>query len=538
MQQNANPYSIHENLLVKKRSSAGDRCRFVALGLSVVLLLACGRFAVAQTQGGAQPMQPVQGTYADNNAYIDTLTRGPIHEAFAEPIEFNPEPGPLAPTAPPEPIPEIPPDYRPAGANVTWIPGYWTWDDESNDYLWVSGIWRDIPPGREWIAGYWIQSQNGYRWIPGFWADASRSQTLYLPEPPVSVESGPNYQAAPSDNDIWISGTWLWDNGRYAWRPGHWVPGRPDWIWVPAHYVWSPRGYVFVDGYWDYDLDRRGILFAPVRFRQNVYRRPQFRYSPDIVIDLRTLTNHLFLRTNHYHYYFGDYFDEHDAKRGFRAWFTVGTSRKIYDPIFVHQRWRHRNDRDWEHRLRSDFDYRRRNAAARPPRSWARQRVVHRRDKERNASPVNRLRHIVGKALSTVVRRKHDSFDFRPIDEHQRRDLSRRREGIQHIRSQRREVESRRDGRPDERYRRRTKPAHGPGYRSPFRSKPVKELDKGHRPPKRVVSPKTNGSVKPERRAAPRKGKVIRKDDNKKTRDRGHDKGRKDRDDRKHKRDH
>jgi len=34
--------------------------------------------------------------------------------------------------------------------------------------------------------------------------------------------------------------------------------------WVPAHHVWTLRGHVFVDGYWDHSIDRRGVLHAPV----------------------------------------------------------------------------------------------------------------------------------------------------------------------------------------------------------------------------------------------------------------------------------
>ena len=54
---------------------------------------------------------------------MEVLTRGPVHEAFAETITFDPEPGIVVPKAPPEPIEEVAPDQRPAGANVTWIPG-------------------------------------------------------------------------------------------------------------------------------------------------------------------------------------------------------------------------------------------------------------------------------------------------------------------------------------------------------------------------------------------------------------------------------
>ena len=107
----------------------------------------------------------------------------------------------------------------------------------------------------------------------------------YLPEPPATVEAGPNI-AAPSPDDIWLPGSWMWQQNRYAWRPGFWAAAQPDWDWVPAHYVWAPRGYVFVDGYWDYSIGRRGVLFAPVYFPGGMYAQPGFSYSPAMVIDL------------------------------------------------------------------------------------------------------------------------------------------------------------------------------------------------------------------------------------------------------------
>ncbi len=510
------------------------RRRRVGFCASAILLAAfvvsSASVADAQTQMRTQPRQDY---YGQDDGY-DTLTRGPIHEAFAEPISFDPEPGPRSPVAPPDPISEIPPQYAPAGANVTWIPGYWIWDEEVNDFLWISGIWRNIPPGREWIAGYWIQSQGGYRWIPGFWADNNRSQTVYLPEPPASIENGPNYQTAPSPDHLWVSGSWMWQHQRYAWRPGYWQPGRADWIWVPAHYVWSPRGYVFQEGYWDYDIERRGVIFAPVRFKQHSYRRPQFRYSPSVVIDLRTLTDHLFLRPRSYHYYFGDYFDQRYVNRGYRPWFSAHTSRKVYDPIYVHRRWNHRNDRGWDDRLRSDFNYRRQNVSARPPRAWAQHRAS-RPVSRRGARPTDRLRTVVGKALSTIVRRKHDPFDFKPIDDRRRDELSGRRDGVQQTRSQRREVESRTDGKPDRRYRTRTRPAHAPGYKSPVRSKPASELDDKYRPPARPTTPEVDKKVQAKRREAPKRKVDRRKDDKKddqrdNRRDNRREKKRKDRD--------
>ena len=208
---------------------------------------------------------------ADAEEGVQVLTRGPVHEAFAETVTFDPEPGIVVPKAPPAAIEELPPDQRPEGANVAWIPGYWGWDDERSDFLWVSGIWRALPPGRQWVPGYWGKSGQGFQWTSGYWADAKVSEVEYLPEPPETVEAGPNI-AAPSADSTWLPGCWVWHQGRYAWRPGFWATVQPDWVWVPAHYVWAPRGYVFVDGYWDYSIGRRGVLFAPVYFNRGRVR--------------------------------------------------------------------------------------------------------------------------------------------------------------------------------------------------------------------------------------------------------------------------
>ena len=63
----------------------------------------------------------------------------------------------------------MPPDQKPAGQNVQWIPGYWSWDVSRNDYLWVSGIWREPPPNSQWVPGYWHQVEGGSQWVPGTW---------------------------------------------------------------------------------------------------------------------------------------------------------------------------------------------------------------------------------------------------------------------------------------------------------------------------------------------------------------------------------
>src|SRR5437868_9836534 len=81
---------------------------------------------------------------------LEVQARGPVHEAFAEP-GTPPTATPVVPKPPPAPLEELPPGERPADEGVQWIPGYWQWDEERNDYIWVSGCWRVPPPGKAWL---------------------------------------------------------------------------------------------------------------------------------------------------------------------------------------------------------------------------------------------------------------------------------------------------------------------------------------------------------------------------------------------------
>ena len=353
--------------------------------------------------------QPVP---ADAEEGVQVLTRGPVHEAFAETVTYDPEPGIVVPKAPPAAIEEVPPEQRPEGANVAWIPGYWGWDDERNDFLWVSGIWRALPPGRQWVPGYWGKSAQGFQWTSGYWADAKASEVEYLPEPPATVEVGPNI-AAPSADQTWLPGCWVWQKNRYAWRPGFWATVQPDWVWVPAHYVWAPRGYVYVDGYWDYSIARRGVLFAPVYFNAGVYGRPGFSYSPTTVIDLGVFANHLFMRPQYQHYYFGDYYAANYRGAGFYPWFSINTGRFGYDPIYAHDRWQHRQDRGWEQRQQADFQNRRDHEDLRPPRTWAAQRDCGRACGARQ----ERGLPMVAAPLDDLRRSKDSPLRFQPVDQ-------------------------------------------------------------------------------------------------------------------------
>jgi hypothetical protein len=198
-----------------------------------------------------------------------------------------------------------------------------------------------------------------------------------------------------------------------------WMPGYADWVWVPAHYVWTPRGYVFIAGYWDYPATRRGVLFAPVRFR--TVAAEHLAYTPATVIDLDVFHDHLFVRASDYHYYFGDYYAaRHDLD--ILPIFSFHLHQG-YDPLFAHVRWAHRGERNWEHEYEARYQQRREHEDARPPHTLA-QVTVHGGAHERaiaaplaqwarSASASVRLRAVSTDERQRLVQREADVRRFR-----------------------------------------------------------------------------------------------------------------------------
>jgi hypothetical protein len=346
---------------------------------------------------------------------VDVLGRGPVHEAFAEPDTANPRPTPIVPKKPPDPIEEVPPDQKPEGDNVQWIPGYFAWDDDSSDFIWVSGVWRAVPPGRSWVPGHWAQVEGGWQWTPGFWADANQTEADYLPPPPPSIESGPS-APAPDDTSTYVPGCWVYREARFLWRPGFWMPFRPNWVYTPPRYCWSPGGYLFVDGYWDYDLAARGLLFAPVALSPTVLSRPDWSYQPSFVVPIETLVTALFVRPNFHHYYFGDYFDPQYEKHGFVPWVDYRIHKHAPDPLFEHVRLMHRTDKTWDKDLRGLYEARRLGQAPRPPHDLLQQtkmiesiRVNKTVQSVNKVFKVNNVQHVVSHLTAVTPLTKVDA---------------------------------------------------------------------------------------------------------------------------------
>ncbi len=399
----------------------------------LVSLLAIGSHLLAQDSA---PYEAVPST--PDQEEPEVLTSGPVHEAFAEPVELQLQDPLVIPAQPPAVIVENPPAERPAGEQFVWIPGYWAWDTDRNSFIWVSGCWRAAPQKMYWVPGYWAKTPDGWQWISGFWSPVAAAQQIeYLPPPPALEDVEP-LGIQPSPDTIWIPPCWYWYQGQYIRRSGYWLTAQENWVWIPSHYVWTPRGYVFVKGYWDYQLNRRGVLFAPVYFPRPVYKRLGYSYSVRIVVDIDNLQFNLFTAPRYRHYYFGDYYDIHYVEAGIYPWFECERRHTWYDPIYQHNRWYSRKtDSHWEEHQRNHYDDRRANKDLRPPRTYREMEI-----RQAKMSPTQRKNMQMAEPLGTLTARKKTSLKFERIKDNKREGLSQHSTRVHQFREERSRWES------------------------------------------------------------------------------------------------
>jgi hypothetical protein len=400
-----------------------------ALAWVVILSsLICGAGA-APTIAATEPLVPDDGS---------VLTRGPIHEAFAQQTEEVLKPGATAPKQPPDPIEEIPPEAKPEGEGVEWIPGYWHWDEERSGFIWISGVWRVVPAGMRWVPGYWTLLDGRYRRVPGMWVSAEAAELAYQPQPPESVEIGPSSNR-PSEDCFWVPGCWVYQSTRYCWRPGYWTPFLANRVWIPSYYSWSPGGYVFVDGYWDYPFAARGTLFCPVYFGVHHYTRPSFCYRPCVVLSAADVFVHLFIRPGCSSYYFGDYYSYRHGLRPYYPWFEFRQCGRRYDPFYTHFACSdHRQGTVTLTRYRGLFDYYSQHTDYRPCRTLADQRRFgadhgHRGEQDH---------FLLAQRLDEVKSRTDLPQRWQPVEDKHREELSRRLTSYHQLERERLSVET------------------------------------------------------------------------------------------------
>ncbi|WP_425619459.1 hypothetical protein NA78x_003491 [Anatilimnocola sp. NA78] len=213
----------------------------------------------------------------------------------------------------------------------------------------------------EWVPGYWSRDGRVCRWVSGFWGHGGEEEVAYLPEPPAPKVERP--ESAPDANHFWISGNWQFVDDEYRWKSGFWAAGRDGWIWTPDCYTWTPRGHVFVRGYWDLPLERRGMLFAPLAVQPDAHL-----VSPTVVIDVREALAHWFVAPTYKHYCFGDYYET--DRRGSGAlvsWYENGTAGQEYDSV---RSYYSQHEAKYFGTLKSKHTQCQQTASYRPARGW------------------------------------------------------------------------------------------------------------------------------------------------------------------------
>ncbi len=194
---------------------------------------------------------------------ITPIVRAPVHEAYMQASGESDLLIRAISKAPPSPLNEKHPPK--CFEQTVWIPGYWMWIDERNDFIWITGNWRRPPQGRAWIPGFWKQYDSGWVRFSGFWTDRPEKELRFNKMPP-PTERNEGIPESPGMNYFWMPGYWQYNSSSdaYTFLAGQWVAFDPNWVYVPAKYICTPEGYLFIPGYWDYPLDVRGCAYTPV----------------------------------------------------------------------------------------------------------------------------------------------------------------------------------------------------------------------------------------------------------------------------------
>ena len=412
-----------------------SRIRSFAFRFAFHIASAAAVFSLPISSLTAQDVPPAPETEG-----IEVLTRGVVHEAFAE-VVTDPRPGLVVSKRPPEAIEEVPPEFKPEDEAAIWITGYWAWDDERDDFFWQSGVWRVPPPGMRWVAGYWNEVPDGWRWVSGFWVSTETEELRYYDAPPASLESGPS-SPSPGDDYFWATGAWNYHDTGYRWQPGYWAPYQENWVWISPRYVWTPAGCVYLPGRWDYRLTRRGCLFAPVYFQQPIYLQPNYVYRPWCALDTPNLFLHLWVRPNYGHFYFGNYYGSNWGNRGVTPWCQYRPYRNCYDPVLTQLQCHYRRSGvNYINRLDGWHNHYENNTSHRPARTWNEQVRIVNNTNINNTNITNIKQNILAVNLQDADRRKDLPVKFARLDDHMKKQAIDRTKETREVRQHRISVE-------------------------------------------------------------------------------------------------
>lgn len=237
-----------------------------------------------------------------------TVKDGPVHEAYVV-QEFGTLLLEAVPTPPPSKITELVPEQ--IDSQSVWLPGYWAWSRKYGIYLWVSGLWRRSPPGKQWISGEWQNTSEGWVWLKGFWSSMRLEDFAYISSsPPDRIDEPIPTPPAPADSAFWVPGYWRFDNAlqQFVWHSGQWDVLGANWVYFPPQYIWREKGYLFNPAYWDWPMDDRGLAFCSILINPNdietIVYKPVDGIHPLYVMELFFPYWPNFYCLFRYHYFF------------------------------------------------------------------------------------------------------------------------------------------------------------------------------------------------------------------------------------------
>ncbi len=281
------------------------------------------------TASGAATIPPAQPTESQ------FVTGAPMHEAFVTAAQPVVRAGAIVPFAPPPPVEELRSLVDREGTNVAWIKGYWAWHDDM--FVWITGLNREIPPGRRWVPGQWNQTAGGYQWHSGFWADAKSDAVAVVPRPPEHTWLLPPQGIA--DGSFWMPSGYQWQGNQFVLKQGYSSRHQPKFVWQPSTYVQTPTGFVFVSGYWDFALSLRGTPLAPTAIARDQLAQP-LQFTPNVALASdATLLSHLFVRRNDHHLYFADFASAADPSLGVVPWYSAEATAVTASPFRSYYAW-------------------------------------------------------------------------------------------------------------------------------------------------------------------------------------------------------
>ena len=180
---------------------------------------------------------------------------------------------------------------------------------------------------------------------------ARRSSNTCRSRRPRSTATGPA-TPAPSENHLYVPGSWVYRDDRYVWRPGYWSEHRPGWIWVRPT-TGGPRRLRLHRWLLGLPAGRpRRAVRAGLHPARGLFRSRRTSTRRRYVVREDCLYGAFFCRRGYGSYYFGDYFSPGYASLGFSAWcggfgLSVGFGGGWYDPLFGYYSCGFRGDPFW-----------------------------------------------------------------------------------------------------------------------------------------------------------------------------------------------